>query len=52
MNVSTRYFCRAFRRSTGLSPHQFIIRRRVDLARSLIESGHLSLTEVAYASRL
>jgi len=34
LNVSTRYFCRAFRRSTGLSPHQFIIRRRVSLARA------------------
>ncbi|MCJ2144725.1 helix-turn-helix transcriptional regulator [Methylobacterium sp. E-066] len=50
LNVSTRYFCRAFRRSTGMSPHQFIIKRRVGLARSLIEGGGLSLTEVAYAA--
>ncbi|SFL36654.1 helix-turn-helix transcriptional regulator [Methylobacterium pseudosasicola] len=50
LNVSTRYFCRAFRRSTGLSPHQFIIKRRVSLARALIEGSELSLTEVAFAA--
>ena len=47
LNVSTGYFCRAFRASTGLPPHQFIIRRRVDRARSLIESGTLSLSDIA-----
>jgi AraC-like DNA-binding protein len=50
LNISTRYFCHAFRISTGLSPHQFIIKRRVALARSLIETGNLSLSEVAEAS--
>jgi transcriptional regulator GlxA family with amidase domain len=33
LDVSTRYFCRAFRISTGVSPHQYIVRRRVGLAR-------------------
>jgi len=50
LNLSTRYFSQAFRESTGLSPHQFIIRRRVALARTLIEAGRLSLTDVAHAS--
>jgi AraC family transcriptional regulator len=50
LNLSTRYFCQAFRQSTGLSPHQFIIKRRVALARELIESEQLSLTEVALAA--
>jgi AraC-like DNA-binding protein len=50
LDVSTRYFCRAFRISTGCSPHQFILRRRVELARGLIEAGRMSLSEVAIAA--
>jgi AraC-like DNA-binding protein len=50
INVSTRYFCRAFRLSTGMSPHQFIIKRRVEIARCLIEAGTMSLSEVAQAA--
>ncbi|WP_407520955.1 helix-turn-helix transcriptional regulator [Methylobacterium oryzisoli] len=50
LGISTRYFCHAFRVSTGLSPHRFIIERRVALARSLIERGDLPLSEVAQAS--
>jgi AraC family transcriptional regulator len=47
LDVSTRYFCRAFRISTGVSPHQYILRRRVELARGLIEAGRMSLSEAA-----
>ncbi|WP_407530653.1 helix-turn-helix domain-containing protein [Methylobacterium oryzisoli] len=50
LNVSTGYFCRAFRISTGLPPHQFIIKRRVELARAMIEEGTLSLSDVARAA--
>jgi len=50
LDVSTRYFCRAFRASTGLSPHQFVLRRRVERARALIEQGELSLSETAIAA--
>jgi transcriptional regulator GlxA family with amidase domain len=50
LDLSTRYFCRAFRVSTGASPHQFILRRRVERARALIEQGELSLSESAIAA--
>jgi len=50
LDVSMRYFCRAFRVSTGVSPHQYILRRRVELARGLIEAGQMSLSEVAIAA--
>jgi AraC-like DNA-binding protein len=50
LGVSTRYFCRAFRISTGVSPHQYILQRRVELARGLIEAGRMSLSEVAIAT--
>src|SRR5438270_8400561 len=47
LDVSTRYFCRAFRISTRLSPHQYSLRRRVELARGLIEAGGMPLSEIA-----
>jgi AraC-like DNA-binding protein len=50
LDLSTRYFCRAFRAATGSSPHQFILRRRVERARTLIEQGELSLSESAIAA--
>ena len=50
LEISTRYLCRAFRASTGISLHQFILRRRVEKARALIEAGGLSLSEVAIAA--
>ncbi|MBP0593010.1 helix-turn-helix transcriptional regulator [Paraburkholderia sp. LEh10] len=45
--LSPAYFCRAFRRSTGLAPHQWLMRRRIDIARGLLERGTLSITEIA-----
>jgi transcriptional regulator GlxA family with amidase domain len=50
LGVSMRYFCRAFRISTGVSPHQYILKRRVELARGLIKKGTLSFSEVAIAA--
>jgi AraC-like DNA-binding protein len=50
LDVSTRYFCRAFRTSTGLSPHRFILQRRVERARALIEKDELPLSEAAIAA--
>jgi AraC family transcriptional regulator len=50
LDVSTRYFSRAFRASTGQSPHQYVLRRRVERARGLIERGELSLSETAIAA--
>ena len=34
----------------GISPHQYILQRRVELARGLIEKGSMSLSEVAIAA--
>ena len=50
IDASPRYFCRAFRISMGISPHQYILKRRVELARRLIERGSMSLSEVAIAA--
>jgi AraC-like DNA-binding protein len=47
--VSVGHFARAFRQSMGLSPHQWLLRRRVDEAKRLLRKRTLSLSEVALA---
>jgi AraC-like DNA-binding protein len=48
-SLSVGHFARAFRRSTGLSPHQWLIRCRIDKAHGLLRDGTLSLVEIARA---
>jgi AraC family transcriptional regulator len=48
--LSADYFARAFRRTTGTSPHQWLLRRRVELAKELLQSSNLTLVEIAVAA--
>lgn len=48
--LSPHHFSRLFKRATGLSPHQYVIRRRVDRAKRLLAREGPSLHEVARAS--
>ena len=48
-NLSRYHFSRQFKRSTGLSPHQYVIQRRVKRARELLSSTDLSVGDVASA---
>jgi AraC family transcriptional regulator len=48
MGMSPFYFARCFRASTGLSPYQYIIDQRVQLARRLIEMGWSSTAVAGY----
>ena len=45
--LSRFHFIRAFKKSVGIPPHQFIMRRRVDRAKEMLTDGHFSVTEVA-----
>jgi AraC family transcriptional regulator len=45
--VSVSHFARGFRQSIGLSPHQWLLRRRVDEAKRLMRNRTLSLAEIA-----
>src|SRR5262249_47727194 len=46
--LSPYHFARQFKRATGLPPHQYVIARRVERARQLLQAGtDLSLAEVA-----
>jgi AraC family transcriptional regulator len=46
--LSPHYFARQFQRATGLPPHQYVIMRRVERAKQLLQAGtDFSLAEVA-----
>jgi len=47
VGLSTAHFSGLFRRATGLSPHRFLVGRRVDRARELLVSGSDSIAQVA-----
>jgi len=48
VNLSPYHFAREFKRSVGLSPHQYIISRRVELARELLDKNKQSIADAAY----
>jgi AraC family transcriptional regulator len=45
--LSPGYLSRAFKTSTGITPHQYILRIRVDRAKQLIQTTNRSLDEIA-----
>ena len=49
VNVSFYYFCKRFRRVTGLSFTQFVSRTRIEKAKSLLLNPNLRVSEIAYA---
>jgi AraC family transcriptional regulator len=47
--LSTYHFCRSFKQSTGFSPHQYLIRQRVERAKLLLKDGKMEIRDVAIA---
>ena len=46
--LSVYHFARQFKAATGLPPHQYVLTRRVERAKELLQARtHLSLAEVA-----
>src|SRR5438128_2120447 len=50
VRMNVHYFVRSFRQSTGLPPHQYVLRQRIERAKGLLEDPRLSLAEVALRS--
>ena len=46
VQMSPHYFATLFKQSTGLSPHQYIIKCRIDLAKQLLARQNLTLVEI------
>lgn len=47
--MSPHHFARLFKQSTGFTPHQYVIRSRVEGAKRLLLQGELTIAQVAYA---
>jgi AraC-like DNA-binding protein len=45
--LSVHHFARAFRQSIGLSPHKYVLRRRIERARELLSQTDPPLSEIA-----
>jgi AraC family transcriptional regulator len=45
--LSVSHFARAFRRTTGVAPHKWLMERRVEVAKEKLRDGRLSLSDVA-----
>jgi AraC family transcriptional regulator len=48
--VSAFHFSRLFKHSTGCSPHQYLLRRRLERAKTLLRQPGISLAEIAAAT--
>src|SRR5439155_1799333 len=48
VHMSPYHFARLFKRSTGLPPHRFLVRRRIDEAAGLLASGRVSVGEESW----
>jgi AraC family transcriptional regulator len=47
--MSTFQFTRQFRTSTGISPHQYVLQTRIEMAKELLRNRESSIADVAYA---
>ncbi len=48
-NYSQSHFARCFKETTGKSPHQYVLDKKVERARELLRDRELALVEIAYA---
>jgi AraC family transcriptional regulator len=47
--LSTAHFCQMFRKSTGESPHQFVLRQKVERAKEMLRAAEARVLDVAVA---
>lgn len=48
MNTSTFYFCKIFRKVTGLNFTDYLSRLRIEKAKNLLLNPNLRISEIAY----
>ena len=48
MHMSTFYFCKMFKKATGLTFTDYLGRVRVEKAKNLLLNPHLRVSEIAY----
>ncbi|HAA28967.1 MAG TPA: AraC family transcriptional regulator [Cyanobacteria bacterium UBA8553] len=47
LDMSSYHFARLFKQSTGLAPHQYLIKCRVERAKELLLQGEMAIAEIA-----
>jgi AraC family transcriptional regulator len=45
--LSRHYFVRAFKSVAGTTPHQYVLERRIERAKTLLTDSGLSITQIA-----
>ena len=48
-DLTPSHFCRVFKRATGVSPHQYVMKARLDRAQELLAGSDLTIAQVAEA---
>jgi AraC family transcriptional regulator len=46
--ISPYHFLRLFKKSVGITPHQYILQQRIDRAKYLLKSSNLDISEIAF----
>jgi AraC family transcriptional regulator len=49
VGLSTAHFARMFRKSTGQTPHQFVLRQRIERAKAMLSAPNARVLDVAVA---
>jgi AraC family transcriptional regulator len=49
VGLSTAHFARMFRKSTGETPHQFVLRQRLERAKDMLRASDARVLDVAVA---
>ena len=50
VELSRFHFVRAFKKSTGMPPHQFIMQRRIERAKDMLADSRLPVTDIAFTA--
>ncbi len=50
VSLSVSHFSRSFRQSTGMSPHRWLVRQRMDAAKAMLLANDLTIAEITLAT--